>query len=194
MKRVWTSIFVCGLLFAAGTMLDAQSEAAAVDWQGMEEAWTAYFNAPSEAKAARMIELLPGDARVKDVKDGLLVIDSIRAHMGVLEGEMYSGSSNAVKLCFRLYTIAYGDFEIKLNKIIGNLIAFYPWVFLEELDAHRHLLNSLDQVLGSYLSEMADDKAARERERKLRIQSLESVMGKAFKPLRNECIKILKKL
>jgi hypothetical protein len=187
-------MLACGLLVSAATMLGAQSEPAAVDWQGIEAAWTAYFSGPSEEKAALMIELLPGDARVKDVKGGLLVIDSIREHLGVLEGEMYSGNPNAIKLCFRLYTISHGNFETKLNSILGNLIAFYPWIFLEKLEAHRHLLNSLDQVLGSYLGEIADDKDAREREKKLRIQSLESVMDKSLKPLRNECIKILKKL
>lgn len=81
-----------------------------------------------------------------------------------------------------------------LNKIIGNLIAFNPRLFLEELSAHRDLFPTLDPILGSFLRDMANDPAAKDQEKKLRIQSLESVEEKPLKSLRNECIKVLKKL
>jgi hypothetical protein len=112
----------------------------------------------------------------------------------VLEGEIYSGNPNAVKLGFRLFTISYGAFEVGLNKILGSLIAFNPRVFLEELGAHRGLFPSLEPVLGSYLRDIPDDAVARDLEKKLRIKSLESVEDKPLKSLRSECIKILKKL
>ena len=87
-----------------------------------------------------MLNLLPGNVKIIDIKDGFLVINSIFDHLGVLEGEIYSGNPNAIKLGFRLYTISYGTFEVALNKIIGNLIAFNPRLFLEELAAHRELV------------------------------------------------------
>lgn len=193
MKRHLTLLGAFGLLLLATAAGIAQT-APAVDWKALEETWNAYYVAPSEELAQKMLSLLPGNVKIMEIKDGFLVINSIYDHLGVLEGEIYSGNPNAVKLGFRLFTISYGAFEVSLNKILGSLIAFNPRMFLEELGAHRDLFPSLDPVLGSYLRDTPDDAVARELEKKLRIKSLESVEDKPLKSLRNECIKILKKL
>ncbi len=164
------------------------------DWKALEENWNAYYAEPSEEVAQKIIALLPNGAKVMDIKDGFTVLNSINDHLGVLEGEIYSGNPNAVKLGFRLFTIAYGGFEVNLDKIMGNLIAFNPRMFLQELGANRDLFPSLEPLLGSFLRDTANDAVARDLERKLRIKSLESVEEKDLKSLRNECIKILKKL
>jgi hypothetical protein len=182
-----------GLLFLAALNGAAQSTAATVDWKGLDEAWNAYYNAPSEDGADKMLKLLPGTVKIIDIKDGFLVINAIYDHLSILEGEIYSGNANAVRLGFRLFTISYGTLEVALNKILGNLISFYPRLFLEELAAHRELFFNLEPVLGSFLREMANDPVARDLEKNLRAKSLESVEDKELKALRNECIKIIKK-
>lgn len=164
------------------------------DWKALEGTWNAYYTEPSEETAQKILALLPNGAKVMDIKDGFTVLNSINDHLGVLEGEIYSGNPNAVKLGFRLFTIAYGGFEVNLNKIMGNLIAFNPRIFLEELGANRDLFPNLETLLGSFLRDTANDAVARDLERKLRIKSLESVEEKDLKSLRNECIKVLKKL
>ncbi len=194
MSQRMTVVFLSGLLLLAALNGAAQTAAAAVNWKGLEEAWNAYYNAPSEAGAEQLLRMLPGTVKVVDIKDGFLAVNAISDHLGILEGEIYSGNPNAVKLGFRLYTISYGTLEVALNKIIGNLISFYPRLFLEELEAHRELFLTLDPIVGSFLRDMANDQAAQDLEKKLRIKSLESVEEKALKNLRNECIKILKKL
>lgn len=194
MNQRKTVVCLFGLLFLAALNGAAQTAAATVDWKGLEEAWNAYYAAPSEDGADKMLKLLPGIVKIIDIKDGFLVINAINDHLSVLEGEIYSGSPNAIKLGFRLYTVSYGTLEVALNKIIGNLISFYPRLFLEELDVHRELIFSLDPILGSFVREMANDPAAQELEKKLRIKSLEGVEDKALKNLRNECIKIIKNL
>jgi len=194
MNHRMTVACLLGLLLLTALAGNAQTGSPAVDWKGLEEAWNAYYATPSEAGAEKMLNLLPGSVKITDIKDGFLLINSISDHLGVLEGEIYSGNPNAIKLGFRLFTISYGTFEIALNKIIGNLIAFNPRLFLEELTAHRDLFLSLDPILGSFLREIPNDPVARDLEKKLRIKSLESVEGKPLKSLRNECIKILKKL
>ena len=194
MNHRMTVACLLGLLLLTALAGNAQTSSPAVDWKGLEEAWNAYYATPSEAGAEKMLNLLPGSVKITDIKDGFLLINSISDHLGVLEGEIYSGNPNAIKLGFRLFTISYGTFEIALNKIIGNLIAFNPRLFLEELTAHRDLFLSLDPILGSFLREIPADPVARDLEKKLRIKSLESVEGKPLKSLRNECIKILKKL
>ncbi len=196
MKRRLTSICTLGLLVwtAAAGWGYAQTGSPAVDWKGLEEAWNAYYSSPSEASAEKMLSLLPGNAKILDIKDGFLVINSIYDHLGVLEGEMYSGNPKAIKLGFRLFTVSYGAFEVSLNKILGSLIAFNPKLFLEELAAHRGLFQTLDPILGSYLRDIPDDPVAQTLEKKLRIKALESIEDKPLKSLRNECIKVLKKL
>lgn len=183
-----------GLFFLAAMTGYAQTGTPAVDWKGLEEAWNAYYAGPSEANAAKMLTLLPGNVKITDIRDGFLVVNMIYDHLGILEGEIYSGKPNSIKLGFRLFTISYGTFEIALNKIIGNLIAFNPQLFLEELAAHRDLFLSLEPILTSFLRDTPDDPVAQELERKLRIKSLESITEKPLKSLRNECIKILKRM
>jgi len=193
MKRRLTLIGAFGCLVLTAAAGFAQT-APAMDWKGLEEAWNAYYLAPSEEGAQKMLSLLPGSEKIMDIKDGFLVINSINDHLGVLEGEMYSGNPVAVKLGFRLYTISYGAFEVALNKILGSLIAFNPRMFLEELEAQRSLFPSFDPILGSYLRDIPDDQVARELERNLRIKALESIVEKPLKSIRNECIKVLKKM
>lgn len=183
-----------GFLFLAAMTVNAQTGSPAVDWKGLEEAWKAYYMGPSEAGAEKMLNLLPGNVKITDIRDGFLVVNSIYDHLGVLEGEIYSANPNAIKLGFRLFTISYGTFEIALNKIVGNLIAFNPRLFLEELAAHRDLFLTLDPIVTSFLRDIPNDTVAQELEKNLRIKSLESVTEKPLKSLRNECIKILKKL
>jgi hypothetical protein len=192
-RRVMT-VGALGLMIMAATALGAQSGSPALDWKGLEAAWTAYYPAPSEEGAGKVLALLPANQKIADIKDGFLVVNAIFEHLGVLEGEMYSGNPNAIKLGFRLYTVSYGTFEVGLNKILGSLIAFNPRLFLEELLANRDLFPSLNPVLGSYLRDIPDDPVAQELEKKLRIKALETVEDKVLKPLRAECIKILKKL
>jgi hypothetical protein len=193
MNQRLTVVCLFGLLLLAALNGAAQTAAATVDWKGLEEAWNAYYTAPSEDGADKMLKLLPGMVKINDIKDGFLVINSIFDHLGVLEGEIYSGNPNAIKLGFRLFTISYGTLEVSLNKIIGNLISFYPRLFLEELAAHRELFFNLDPILGSFMREMANDPVAQKSEKNLRITSLESVENKELKALRNECVKIIKK-
>jgi hypothetical protein len=183
-----------GLLLLAAMTGIAQTASPAMDWKGLEEAWNAYYAAPSEAGAEKMLNLIPGSVKITDIKDGFLLINSISDHLGVLEGEIYTGNPNAIKLGFQLFTISYGSLEIALNKTIGNLIAFNPRLFLEELAAHRGLFLSLDPIVGSFLGETPNDPVAQDLDRKMRIKSLESVEDKSLKSLRNECIKILKRL
>ncbi|MEI6613764.1 MAG: hypothetical protein WCL37_02590 [Chrysiogenales bacterium] len=194
MNQRMTFACLIGLLLLTALTGKAQTASPAVDWKGLEEAWNAYYIGPSESGAEKMLQLLPGNVKIIDIKDGFLLINAIYDHLGILEGEVYSGNPNAIKLGFRLFTISYGTLEVALNKIIGNLIDFYPRIFLEELAAQRELFLSLDPVLASFLREIPNDPVARDLEKKLRIKSLETVEDKALKSLRNECIKILKKL
>ncbi len=191
MKRRLMLIGACAWL-ALSTAAGWAQTPAVVDWNGLQEAWDQYYAAPSEEKAQKMLNLLPAGQKIMDIKNGFDVINSINDHLGVLEGEIYSGYPTSVRLGFRLFSISYGAFEVSMNKILGNLIAFNPRMFLEQLQANRDLFPSLEPLLGSYLRDTANDPVARNLEQKLRIKALESVEDKDLKAIRKECIKVLK--
>lgn len=194
MRQCQSTLLVSGLLLGLALLASPQVAQAAMDWQGLQEAWNAYYQSPSEAGAEKILNLLPGNVKIAEVNEGSLIINSIYEHLSILEGEIFFGNPNAIKLGFRLYTVSYGAFEAALNRIIGNLIVFSPKLFLEELASQRGLLPVLDPILGSFLNDFSDNPAGLELERKLRINMLGTVEDKALKSLRNECIKILKKL
>jgi hypothetical protein len=183
-----------GLLLASVLVGTPQAAQGAMDWQGLSTAWKAFKENPAGENAVKILNLLPNNVKITDIRDGFLVINTIFDQLGVLESEIYSGEPNAIKLSFRLYTISYGPFEAALNRINGNLIRFKTGLFLEELYNQRDLFPTLDQLIGSFINDFPDDPAALELERKMRIKALETVEDKALKSLRNECIKILKKL
>jgi hypothetical protein len=189
------SIFlIAGFLFMLAWGGNPQTGAPVLDWKGLEEAWKNYAAGPSGDGAKKVLDLLAANAKITDIKDGVLIINAIYDQLGILESEIYAGEANAVKLGFRFFSISSGPFEEALNRIIGNLIRFNARLFLEELANHRYLITSLNSIVGSFLKDFPDDQAARTLEKKLRINALEAVEEKALKSLRNECIKILKKL
>lgn len=191
MKRRLMLIGACAWL-ALSTSAGWAQAPAAIDWNGLQQAWDQYYAAPGEENAQKMLDMLPDGQKIMDIKNGFDVINSINDHLGILEGEIYSGKPVSVRLGFRLFTISYGAFEVSMNKILGNLIAFNPRMFLEQLQAHRDLFPSLEPLLGSYLRDTANDPVARDLEQKLRIKALESVEDKDLKSIRKECIKMLK--
>jgi len=193
-RQLSSTLLLSGMLLASVLFGNPQVAQVTLDWPGLEAAWTAYYQNPSEAGAEKLLQLLPGTVKIIDIKDGFLVVNAIVDHLGVLEGEIYAGNPFAIKLGFRLLTIAYGASEVALNKILGNLIAFNPRLFLEALAAHRSLFLALDPIVASFTRDTSDDPTAHDLEKKLRIKSLESVEDKTLKSLRNECIKILKRL
>jgi hypothetical protein len=194
MSQRLSTLLAAGLLMAIVLIGSPQTAQVAMDWRGLEAAWKAYKENPVGDNALKISNLLPNNVKITGIRDGYLVINMIFDQLAVLEEAIYSGEPNAVKLGFRLYTISYGPFEVELNKIIGNLICFKTTFFLEELSNQRTLFPDLEPIVGSFINDFPDDPAGLELERKMRIKALEYVEDKALRSLRNECIKILKRL
>jgi hypothetical protein len=188
------TLLLSGLLLAVALAGNPQAAQVAMDWQGLDAAWSAYRENPVGDNAIKILNLLPDNVKITDIRDGFLVINKIFDQLGILESETYSGEANAVKLSLRFYTISYGPFEAALNRINGNLIRFKTRLFLEEVSNQRALFPNLLPIVGSFINDFPDDPAGRELERKMRTKALEAVEDKDLKSLRNECLKILKKL
>jgi hypothetical protein len=194
MSQRLITLLAAGLLLAITLLGSPQTAKVTMDWQGLEAAWKIYKDNPVGENALKISNLLPNNVKITEIRDGFLIINMIYDQLYVLEEAIYAGEPNAVRLGFRLYTISYGAFESALNKIIGKLICYKTTLFLEELSNQRDLYPSLDPIVGSFINDYPDDPAGFELEKNMRIKALEYVDNKALKSLRNECIKILKRL
>jgi hypothetical protein len=165
------------------------------DWKSFDESWKSYASDPSDENARKVYNLLPPTGFVPNAAaDGTAVVDEILRTFQVLEGKIADKNRDAVRLGFRLVAVATGALANALNRSLGNFVGFDPRMFLEELGSHRDLFPSLEPLLGSFRVDDTMDATGRELERKYRINVLDGVEDKSLKPLKDECVKILKKI
>jgi hypothetical protein len=115
-------------------------------------------------------------------------------NLHVLERQIYMGERNALKVGFRLFTIADSKMEASLVKIIGYLLRYNTRLFLEELKNYEVLVPDLNQLVCSFQLDNAGDTAKLELERNIRLKALSYVDDKELKAMKRKCTKILKKL
>ena len=167
----------------------------AFDWKALGENWKAYATDPSDENALEVYKTLPEKGFVSAAGEhGEAVAGDILKGFPVLERKIIDKNRPAVRLGFRMFSIASGALAVRLNLLLGNFIGFDPPMFLEELGLHRDLFPSLEPLLGSFRVDDTLDADARELERKYRINILESVGAKSQKTLKDECVRILKKI
>lgn len=166
-----------------------------VDWDKVHQAWEAYLSYPSGEKAYKVAALLPGsvwhpgDQVDKEKFEG--VFYRMEGTLGFLERQVYSSDQAAVRLAFRLYSIADGSFAEALDILLGALIRINPRLFLEELSNNRPLVLRLDSLVGNTGPEYVDRSQADRLEMSLRVRALERVKGRSLRKTRDECIRAL---
>ena len=165
------------------------------NWKALGESWKAYATDPSDENALKVYKTLPEKGFVPAAGvDGETVAGEILKEFPVLERKIIDKNRPAVRLGFRMFSIASRALAVRLNLLLGNFIGYDPPMFLEELGLHRDLFPSLEPLLGSFRVDDSLDAEGRELERKYRINILESVRDKSPKPLKDECVRILKKI
>lgn len=165
------------------------------DWKALGENWKAYATDPSDENALKVYQTLPEKGFVPAAgAEGETMAAEIMKGFPALEMKIIDKNRPAVRLGFRMFSIAGGALANRLYVLLGNFIGFDPLMFLEELALHRDLFPSLEPLLGSFRADDSMDANARELERKYRINMLESTGNKSPKPLKDECVRILKKI
>ena len=165
------------------------------DWKTLADHWKAYATDPSDENALKVYQTFPEKGFVPAaLADGEAVVGEILKGFGVLERKIIDKNRPALRLGFRMFSIASGTLAMKLNLLLGNALGFDPPMFLEELGLHRDLFPSLEPLLGSFREDDSLDREGRELERKYRINMLESIRDKSQKNLKDECVRILKKI
>lgn len=170
------------------------AQSSTFDWDKLLKAWENYLNYPSSENADKVSELLPDSGHVKYAgKHWEEVVDTIYKDLYLLELQVYSSDRAAVRLTFKLYTIADGAFGEELGMILGALIRINSRLYLEEAQHNRNLLASMGLGLptGSMGYWYIENDSAQCLEASLRIKALKNVQDSSLINIRNECIKQL---
>jgi len=131
------------------TLITLASLAQSNKWTDFEKAWDKYIGQPTHENSAKVYEQLPGNTLGKNLPDQRLTNKIFETWSQVSKG-IASGDKDVIKIGFRLFTIADGAFQEDLGADLGKLIVINPKLFLQELKNHRHLVVSLDGLVGNY--------------------------------------------
>lgn len=200
MKYGRFSFFLFGLIFlgclvitGASQETGAPPESVTLDMANLGSVWDQYIANPGGETALRVYQLLPANRGPRRIQLPAEVKEKIVKNFNVLESQIYSGERNALKLAFRLFTIADNEMQESLVKIIGYLLRFNTRLFLQELQNHEELVPDLEQLLCSFRLSAPGDKAQQNRSKNIRLKALGYIEDKDLKALKKRCIKILKK-
>ncbi len=170
---------------------EAPGQNAKVNWTALKTGFREFVEYPSGENAAHVIALLPASrVRYKDSPKAQEAIDYIfeSDNFGMLERQVVSRNREAVRLAFRLHSIADGHLTEELNIMLGTLIRIDPKLFLEELSLAAPDKNLWDDLLGNLGPAYVDRFKARALEMELRIKALRSVEDASLIKIRNKCI------
>ena len=161
-----------------------------VDWDYVLRQWNQYLTLPTSQNAINLYDSLPSDGHIEYSNSAAesMALDSVYNELGMLERQVISGDTSALRLAFRLFSLADGDFGEQLDIMVGKLIRINPELFLEELNNCRQLIPNLDGLLGNLGEEYVDREEAQELEVTLRVEALRGVTKKSLGSIRNECI------
>lgn len=164
-----------------------------VDWKGIEQAYSEYIEYPSDENARKVRDLLPAAGHVEYTGEQLerAAIEFIYSNIRMLERQIISRDRDAVKLGFRLITIADGGFREDLYIMLGQLIRIDPEMFLRELKEAEELVGRLEWLVRIYGDIYVDRFDAKRLETERRKRALKSVSDPALKDIRDRCINAL---
>jgi hypothetical protein len=156
-------------------------------WTNFEKAWDNYLSKPTHDNSVKAYVLLPDKIMGGDYPSEETT-DRIYSRLDHLKERVQQGDRDAVRLAFKLFTIADGHFSEELEIEIGKLINSNPRLFLQELKNHRGLIVSLGGLVGNLGPDYVDELALRKKETEKRIRSLNLVTDKDLIATRDECL------
>lgn len=169
-------------------------ERISLDMSNLGKAWEEFAAKPGPDTAVKVYELLPDGKSAQEVELQTEVRELIAKKLHTLESRIYAGDREALKLAFRLFTIADVELQKSLIKIVGYLLRFNTRLFLEELANHEDLVPDLELLVCSFRLSAPDDAAQQKLEKNIRLKALGYIEDRNLKAIKKKCIKILKKV
>jgi len=161
-------------------------------WADFEKAWDNYLIKPTHDNSVKAYNLLPDKVMGDDYPDGGQT-GRIFSKIDQLDKLVQQGNRDALRLAFKLFTIADGEYAEGLQIEIGKLINVNPKLFLQELKNQRHLIVNLDGLVGNLGQDYVDEFERQTKEKEKRIKSLHKVSDKDLIKTRDDCLTELDK-
>ena len=172
----------------------AVSDSEIPDWVKIRKLFEAYVQYPNKTNAQKLIQILPEKhvsyTNNSEEQKALSFIND-REQLGMLERQVISKDPPAVRLAFRLRSIADGGFAEDLDIMLGQLIRIDPVLFLTELENASPPVTRLDGLLLNFGAVYVDREEADCLEIDRRITTLKSVDQPQLLIIRNEAVKVL---
>lgn len=156
-------------------------------WADFEKAWNNYLSNSTHENSVKAYNLLPDKVMGDDYPEGGQT-GRIFSNIEQLDKLVQRGDKDALRLAFKLFTIADGEYAEGLQIEIGKLININPSLFLQELKNHRHLIVSLDGLVGNLGQDYVDELELEKIEIEKRIKSLKLITDKDLIIIRDECL------
>lgn len=156
-------------------------------WADFEKAWDNYLINPTHDNSVKAYNLLPDKVMGGDYPDGSQT-RRIFSKIDQLDKLVQQGNRDALRLAFRLLTIADGEYAEGLQIEIGKLIYSNPRLFLQELKNYRRLIVSIDGLVGNLGPDYVEELELNKKETEKRIKSLKQVVDKDLIETRDECL------
>jgi len=170
---------VAVLRLIAGAFIAAFADAALAQTR-----WEAYIARPTPERAA-LVEVISYSSSV----DPETQTDQ---DLPVLEVQVISCDSEAVRLAFRLLPKSDGDVAEQLCIMLGRVIRTKPKLFLESLKAAELDSGLLGGLVGNFGQEYVDREEADAYEARARIKALLTVKDSSLKSIRDGCVRLLR--
>ncbi|MGO9017487.1 MAG: hypothetical protein ACLQVJ_03955 [Syntrophobacteraceae bacterium] len=184
------AVLVCVL--SAGLALGAEP---VVQWEELSASLRAYFEYPTPENAKAAYKHLPVAGRVRTTGRQIEIktVELWHSNIRLLERQAISGDAEAVRLAFRLFSIANAAYTEDLEILLGKLIRINPRLFLKELAGNKERAGrfSLGGLLGNKGEEYVDLIMAQCLENRLRRAALQSVSDYPLRQIRDECTREL---
>ena len=168
------------------------SQATRVDWIALQAAYAHFAKEPSDDNAQNVILLLPTRRDSEETKTKTpaekAAEDFILGNFSKLEWQVFQGKRGSVKLAFRFFAIADGDFARDLDILLGKLICRNPRIFLQELKMNHEMVRPLDDLLMDYGPDFTHDEKAQASEKERRMNALRKVHDLELREIRDECL------
>jgi len=169
-------------------------ERVSLDMTNLGKAWEEFTTNPGPGTAGKLYELLPDGKKAQEFELQTEVRVLISQNLHILESRIYSADRDALRIAFRLFSIADVEMQKSLIKIIGYLLRFNTRLFLEELATHEELVPDLELLVCSFRLSAPDDPAQQKLEKNIRLKALGYIEDKNLKTIKKKCIKILNKV
>ncbi|MFN8335919.1 MAG: hypothetical protein U0U09_12400 [Cyclobacteriaceae bacterium] len=156
-------------------------------WTDFENAWNNYLSKPTDDNAEKAYRLLPDKILSGDYPNGGIT-GRILSKIDQLNNLVQQRNRYALRLAFKLFTIADGEYAEGLQIEIGKLISIDTKLFLQELKNHKQLIISLDGLVGNLGQDYVDRPELQKKEKENRIRSLKKISDRDLVAVRDECL------